>query len=73
MRKTPIYFINKKVHTYGSDSECTLVVAEMEEIMKDYAREKLKDFYVHLVAQGKFLETNPFDCGKPVDEFLKYQ
>ena len=34
-------------------------------------RETLSQFYVYLVGQGKFIETNPFDSYKDADNFIK--
>lgn len=48
-------YINKQVETKEEPKEL---------------REELSRFYIHLVAKGKFIETNPFDAYKDADEYL---
>lgn len=38
---------------------------------EESTREVLSQFYVYLVGQGKFIETNPFDSYKDADNFIK--
>ena len=70
LRKTEREYLNK----YPSRTDLYLTPFQASianEAMKRYAEEEMKDFYLFLVSKGKIIETNPFDCNIPVNEFLK--